>query len=85
VKFAVKKSNIPVDRDLRILNCEQINICTILGFHTVGYEEFCRLGYNAVESVEKSTDISEKFFVSISITLNPEIGGEARNLHQEGT
>jgi hypothetical protein len=52
---------------LRILSCEQINIYTILGSHTGDYEEFCLLGYNAVEYVEKSTDISEEYFASISI------------------
>jgi hypothetical protein len=65
--LTVRKANITIDKDLRILNCEQINIYTILGSDVFGYEEGCLVGYNAVESVEKSADVSEEYFASISI------------------
>jgi endonuclease I len=34
--------------------------CRISGNHSSGYEAFYFLGYNAVKSAEKSTDISEE-------------------------
>jgi hypothetical protein len=33
------------------INCE-VGRCRIWGSHSIGYEEFCFLGYNAVQSVE---------------------------------
>jgi hypothetical protein len=42
---------------------------TILGSHTDGYEEFYLLGYNAIESVDKSTDVAEEHFTCLKLEV----------------
>jgi hypothetical protein len=37
---------------------------SIWGFHSSSYEEFYLLAYNAVQSVEKSTNVSEEHITS---------------------
>jgi hypothetical protein len=61
-----------------VLSKETLGVCTIWGSHSGGYEEFCVLKYNAVQSVE-----SQRMFRKN--TLPPTSGPKARNQLEAGS